>query len=88
MRHWQFALLLIGLMTAGCTSTRKETQPAVAKNTTSARVPGGQVPAHVAKLLPLDQIDANNAREQYELLNATVQRENGQFERTATARRN
>ena len=74
MKRHRFALLLVGLLAVGCTSTKKQTVPAPA---TSAAKPADAPP--VAHMLPSEQLNEKNAKEQAQLLEAALNQENGQI---------
>lgn len=87
MKRLYFAWPLCGLLAIGCTSTKSSTQPDPSKNLAAVKPAGDKVPAPVARLLPAEQLDPTNAHAQARLLEESLMRENGQMDRTATARR-
>ena len=87
MKRTRLSLLLIGLLTAGCTPLWKETKPEQPKKTVAAKPTTDQVPAAVAKLLPPDQLNDKNARDQAQLLEDTLKKEQGEMQPVASAKR-
>jgi hypothetical protein len=81
-------LLLAGLLAClGCTSDSQEKlrDSSVPKRTAS-KPANDSVPASVSKLLPPEQVNANNATAQAQLLGEDLRREKAQLDKSASAK--
>jgi hypothetical protein len=81
-------LLLAGLLGClGCTSDSQEKlRDGSAPKRTASKPASDGVPASVSKLLPPDQVNANNASAQAQLLSEDLRREKNQLDKSASAK--
>ena len=88
MKRLATILLLACLLAVGCTSAKQAVVPEQPKKSASAKTsPKEDVPVAVQKLLPPDQLNDKNASASAQQLYETLKKEQGQLDKTESAKR-